>query len=182
MTTRTAAARYAKALFDVAVHERGDLARVETDLADIAAVFDAHPALRQVMLNPAVPAPRKRAVMQELVDRARPVTIVRKLLLMLAERDRLILLPDLLAAFRERLMEHQQVVRAEVTTAAPLPADRMATIEQRLARITGRRVAMTTRVDPQIIGGLVARVGSTVFDASIATQLQKLKNRLTERA
>lgn len=179
VTNRAAANRYAKALFDVALKERANLEQVERDLADMAALFDAHATLRDVMVNPAVPAPRKRALMQELVARARPNPIVGRLFEMLAERDRLILLPDLLASYRDRLMDHRQIVRAEVITAEPLPPERTANLERRLAALTGRRVTMKARVDPGIIGGLVARVGGTVYDGSIATQLDKLRGRLT---
>jgi F-type H+-transporting ATPase subunit delta len=100
-------------------------------------------------------------------------------LLLLADRDRLAIVPDLLAIYRERLMEHQQVVRAEVTTAAPLSPERVTQIEQQLAALTGRKVDMKTSVDPEIIGGVVTRIGSTVYDGSIATQLAKLKEKLT---
>ena len=71
------------------------------------------------------------------------------------------------------------MVHAEVTSAEPLSNERFKSIEQRLATVTGKRVAMTTRVDKDIIGGIVARVGSTVYDASIATQLKKIRERLT---
>jgi F-type H+-transporting ATPase subunit delta len=179
VTNRAAADRYARALLDVALKERADVDQVLGDLTGAASLFETHVPLRDVMVNPAVPAPRKHAAMQELVDRTRPAPMVGRLLLMLAERDRLILLPDLLRSFRERLMEHQQIVRADVTTAVPLPPERAEAIERRLASVTGRRVTMTAKVDPQIIGGMVARVGSTVYDASIASQLNKLKDRLS---
>jgi F-type H+-transporting ATPase subunit delta len=107
---------------------------------------------------------------------------VAKLLMLLAERDRFTLLPDMVAVYRERLLEYQQIVRAEVTTATPLPPERAAELEQRLSRATGRRVTMETRVDPSIIGGLVARIGSTVYDGSVSTQLEKLKDALVERS
>ena len=71
------------------------------------------------------------------------------------------------------------MVHAEVTSAEPLTGDRIQAIEQRLATVTGKRVSMTTRVDHEIIGGVIARVGSTVYDASIATQLKKIRERLT---
>jgi F-type H+-transporting ATPase subunit delta len=102
-------------------------------------------------------------------------------LLLLADRDRLGVVPDLLGVYRERLMEHQQVVRAEVTTAAPLPPERVAEIERKLAALTGRTVDMTTNIDPALIGGVVTRIGSTVYDGSIATQLTKLRERLIGR-
>ena len=77
-------------------------------------------------------------------------------------------------------MDHQQVVRAEVTTAVALPPDRVAALQQGLAAATGRQVQLEVRVDPSIVGGAVARIGSTVYDGSVTTQLEKLKQRLIE--
>ena len=106
--------------------------------------------------------------------------MVAKLLALLAERDRLVLLPDLLAAYRERLLDHQNVVRAEVTTAdaaARRSRDRRSSAS--LAQATGRTVTARRRsVDPAIIGGVVARIGGTVYDGSVTRQLQKMKQRL----
>jgi F-type H+-transporting ATPase subunit delta len=88
------------------------------------------------------------------------------------------MLGDVLAVFRERLMEHQRVIQAEVTTAEPLNAARLDELTQRIARATGRTVAVTTRVDPAILGGIVTRIGSTVYDGSVAAQLQAIRQRL----
>jgi F-type H+-transporting ATPase subunit delta len=178
VTNRTAATRYARALFDVATKEQADLSQLGADLSGFAALFDQHPTLGHVMLNPAVPAPRKRAAIQDLVAQVSISPIVGKLLVLLAERDRLTLLPDLIAAYEQRLLDYRQVVRAEVTTASAIDADRMKQIEASLARALGRTVNLSTRVDPGIIGGIVARVGSTVYDASITTHLKRLKQRL----
>jgi F-type H+-transporting ATPase subunit delta len=131
------------------------------------------------MLNPAVPVPRKRAAMAELVDRARLSPILSKLLVLLAERDRLVLLPDLLAAYRERLLDHQHVVRAEVTTATPIGPERAQAIQQGLAHVTGRTVRLGMRVDPAIIGGVVARIGDTIYDGSVRRQLELMKKTLS---
>lgn len=180
MTNRTAASRYARALLDVTLQEKVDPATVETELAAFVALFAEHDTLKKVLLNPAVPAPRKRAAVAEIAKQSATPTVIRKLLILLAERDRLVILPDLLASYRERLMDYQKVVRAEVTTSLDLPADRAQSIERRLAEVTGRTVKLTTKVDPGLIGGMVARVGSTVYDGSVTTQLAKLRSRLTE--
>ncbi len=79
-------------------------------------------------------------------------------------------------------MEHQQMIQAEVTTATPLSPERITELQQRLAKITGRTVTMTTKVDQAIIGGVVTRIGSTVYDGSVATQLAKVRDRLSERS
>ena len=78
-------------------------------------------------------------------------------------------------------MDHQQTVRAEITTAEPLLPEREAQLQQRLSRATGRRVMLTSKVDPAIIGGVIAKIGTIVYDGSIAAQLTKMRQRL-ERA
>jgi F-type H+-transporting ATPase subunit delta len=180
MPSRASAARYARALFDVALKE-SDPAQIERDLASFAGLMSSNAELHGALMNPAVPISAKRQIVDALAARLDAAPPARKLLLLLADRDRLAIVPDLLAVYRERLMEHQRVVRAEVTTAAPMPPERIARIEQRLAALTGRKVEMTTNVDPAIIGGVVTRIGSTVYDGSIATQLTKLRERLLER-
>ena len=179
MTSRTAAARYARALLDVATKESADLDTIARELDECMAFFTAQPALEGLMLNPAVPAPRKRAAMEEITKISGLTPIMSKLLILLADRDRLGLLKDVAATYRDFLAERQNVVHAEVTSAEPLSNDRAQAIERRLADMTGKRVSMTTRVDKDIIGGVVARVGSTIYDASIATQLKKIRERLT---
>ena len=134
--------------------------------------------LHGALTNPAVPVSAKHRIAEALGTRLNAAPPARKLFVLLADRDRLGIMPDLLAIYRERLMEHQQVVRAEVTTAAPLSPERVTQIEQKLAALTGRKVDMKTSVDPAIIGGVVTRIGSTVYDGSIATRLAKLKERL----
>jgi F-type H+-transporting ATPase subunit delta len=178
VTNRTAAIRYARALLDVAVNEKADLEQIETDLAGFVDLFTRYPALAKVLLNPAVPVPRKRAAVADLLARAKLSPILSKLILLLAERDRLVLLPDMLAAYRDRLMDYRHVVRAEVTTAAPIDAARVQQIQNSLAQATGRTVTVSTKTDPTIIGGLVARVGSTVYDGSVVRQLERMKERL----
>ena len=179
MTNKTAATRYARALLDVAVQEKANLDTAEQELASFVDLLKQYPQLEKVLLNPAVPVPRKRAAVAELTKAAKLSSTVTKLLALLADRDRLVLLPDLLASYRDRLLDYRKVVRAEVTTAAALPADRAKAIESSLALMTGRTVILDTRVDPSIIGGVVARIGSTVYDGSITRQLQKMKERLT---
>ena len=178
MTNSTAATRYARALLDVAVKEKADVDQIERELASLVDLFAQYPALEQVFLNPVVPVPRKRAAMDALTARAGVLPILAKLLGLLAERDRLALVPGLLAAYRDRLLDYRRVVRAEVTTTVPITPERAKSIEASLARLTGRTVALTTKVDPAIIGGVVTRIGSTVYDASITRHLERMKEKL----
>jgi F-type H+-transporting ATPase subunit delta len=180
MTNRTAATRYARALLDVAVVEGGDLRKIEDDLASFVGLLTDHPTLATVLLNPAVPVPRKQATVTALTSRLDTSPMLTKLLGLLAARDRLVLLPDLLASYRDRMLDHLKIVRVEVTTIAPLDGARAKAIEGSLSRLTGRAVTVSTKVDPSIIGGMVARVGSTVYDGSVTTQLAKMKRKLVE--
>jgi F-type H+-transporting ATPase subunit delta len=179
MTSRAAAARYARALFDVIVKQR-DPAGADTELAAFADVLRTHDTFARVSANPAVPASRKRAIVQAIVDRTRPSPEVAKLLLLLAERDRLTILPEIVQAYRSRVLDHQQIVRAEVTTAEAMGEAERAVLETRLARATGRTVMLEAKVDPAIIGGAIAKVGSVVYDSSISRQLARLRARLAD--
>jgi F-type H+-transporting ATPase subunit delta len=182
MTNRAAGTRYARALFDIARKE-ADIEQAGRDLAGFAGLVAGNDLLSRVLSNPAIPAPNKRAIVEQLLAKAGGVSpVIVKLIGLLADRDRLVLLPDIAAAYRTRLMEHAKIVRAEVVTAIPLPGDRVAALQQGLARATGRDVQLENRVDPSIIGGAVTRIGSTVYDGSITRQLEKMKDALTAAA
>jgi F-type H+-transporting ATPase subunit delta len=188
MTNRAIAARYAKALLEVILKE-GDPRAAENDLTAFVELMTSHRVDRgvgapgmnlwQALTNPSVPVQKKQAVVKALADRGRLTPVVARTLVLLASRDRLALLPDLLASYRERLLDREGVVRAEIATATPITAERLQQIEQGLAAATGKRVTVETRVDPSIIGGVVARIGSTVYDGSVVTQLRKIKETIT---
>ena len=179
MTTRASASRYARALLEAIVPD-GNPEQVERDLTAFADLVASSSELQRTFANPAVPVSAKRRVVERLLAQLRVSPAVAALLSLFADRDRLALVGELAAAYRERLMEYRQVARAEVTTAAPLAPEQVAALHQQLAVATGRRLTLTTRVDPAIIGGAVARVGGIVYDSSIATQLQRIRQRLEE--
>ena len=178
MTNRTAAARYARALFDVDVKDH-DLQEVEASLAQFQGLVTGHNTLTQVFHNPAIPAQRKRAIVVELLGQLPLVAIpVSRLLTLLAERDRLVLLADVVQAFRVRLLKHQGIVEAEVVTAAPLSPEQTAQVERTLADASGCQIRLKPSVDPEILGGIVARFGGTVYDGSVANHFQRLRTSL----
>jgi len=179
MVSRAAAIRYARALFEVS-HKQGELERIDREVSAFVALVDGHPALGQSLLNPAVPPGPKRAVVTALLDRAggHSETTVR-LLTLLAERDRLSLLPEILESFRGQVMELQGIGRARVTTATPLTSDRAEQINQQLATATGKKVDLETGVDPSVIGGVVTQIGSIVWDGSIARHLARLRQQFS---
>ena len=180
MTNRTAAVRYARALFDVSLKD-GDLRTAASDLDEFAKLVDEHPTLRRVLFASAVRPPTKRAIINDLRYRFRAVSpTVTRLLTVLADRGRLALLPDIVRFYRARVFEHLGVVDAQVTTAQPLSRQQDDAIRKRLAGAGGRDVRMTSVVDPDILGGVVARIGSTVYDGSVAGHLERMRQTLVE--
>lgn len=181
MTPGAAASRYARALFDVVLKENpSGIEQVQAEVQQFADLFAREP-LAQVLGNPAIPVSRKAALATALIGRAGQVAApLAKLIVVLAEKDRLTLLPGIARAYVERVMDHLKIVRGEVTTAIPLTPEKLRALEQGLATATGRKVMLSARVDPSIVGGVVTRLGSTVYDGSITTQLQKMKQALVE--
>ena len=183
MTSGAAAGRYARALFDVAVKEGAPVEKVQADLQQFVDLFKEHPALGHTLGNPAIPASKKQAIVRALIERAGAIEpMVAKMILLLAARDRLMLLPDLARIYGDRVMDHLNVIRGEVTTAVPIAAERLRALEQGLQQATGRKVMLESKIDPSIIGGVVTRLGSTVYDGSVTMQLEKMRHALLEAA
>ncbi|MGE3842021.1 MAG: ATP synthase F1 subunit delta [Vicinamibacterales bacterium] len=175
---RLSVAPYAKALFEVALAEsRADA--IGRELATTAALVDAHAELTPFLAHPAVPAHAKKDVIERVASEAGASAPLLKLLALMGDRDRLSLVGELNAAYQQRLLQHQGVVEAHVTTAVPLTADRAAAVTAGLERATGKKVRLTTAVDPTILGGVVTRIGSRVFDGSIARQLERMHDQLS---
>jgi F-type H+-transporting ATPase subunit delta len=177
MSSRASAARYARALLDV-VSKDGNPEQIDHEVSAFAALVGRTPQLRKSFASPAIPTKAKRRIVQEIISRMQLSKPVSNLLLMLADGERLALVTELAPAYSEALRGHRNVIQAEVTTAAPLPDEQRTRFEQRLSQATGSTVTLTTRVDPALIGGAVARVGSVVYDGSVATRLQKMRERL----
>ena len=182
MSLRTSATRYAKALLDVVVAERLDAAAVERDLASVVTAMTEHPDLHRAFVSRAIPQTIRVNVVRSFLGQAQVTGPVGKLIMMLADRGRLDLLPLVLDVYRERLLAHRNIVRASVTSAAPLSPEKVRSLEASLGSLTGKTVQLETSVDPSIIGGVVTRIGSTVYDGSIRTQLQKMRQQLVENA
>jgi F-type H+-transporting ATPase subunit delta len=179
MSSQSAARRYAAALFDVA-QRAGSAEQAGRSLEQLSALVSGHPELQRVLTSPAVPVAVKRDIVGAVIAAAGGAGAeVGRMISMLAERDRLGELSDLSAAFSERLMDAQKVVRADVTTATPLSEASRQALTAALGRATGKSVTITERVDPAIVGGVIARVGSLVYDASITRQIERLRDTLT---
>jgi len=182
MSNRTSAARYARALFEVALEGQADIAQVDRDLTAVTAAVTGNPELGQVVANPRVPEAARRQIIGEVASRLGATPPAAKLMGLLADRNRLALLPEVAAVYRELLLAHQNIVEATVTSALPLSPDAAAAVQAGLAEATGKQVEMKVSLDPSLLGGVVARVGSTVYDGSVRTQLKKMRDQLVAEA
>jgi F-type H+-transporting ATPase subunit delta len=177
MTPRSLARRYAGALFDV-VPKSGAVEPAGRDLSAMAGLIAGHDDLRRIFHSAGVPPQKKRAVLEAILAADPIAAEVQRLLLLLADRDRLALVPDVAAEFAERAMSARRVIAADIVTAVPLGDARRAAVAAALSRASGCDVTVHDRVDPSMIGGIIARVGSVVYDASITRQLEKMRQRL----
>lgn len=180
MSLRTSANRYAKALFDVSVQEKADLAKADQDLTAIADLLAGNRELLLAAERAGVPDAARIGIMERIADRLGVGAQVKKLLVMLTRDRKLVLAKDLSEAYRDRLLAHQNIVLGDLTSATPLAPEKAKAIEERLSAVTGKTVKLTQHVDPALIGGVVARIGSTVYDGSVKTQLVQLRHELSE--
>jgi F-type H+-transporting ATPase subunit delta len=179
MTLRSIARRYADALIDVVGAKNGEIDRAAEELAAFRDLVENHGELRLVLEAPSVPAQKKRAIVEAVLLAAGATNLeVRRLLLLLADRGRLALLPVVATTVAERVLQAKRIVPAAVVTAVPLGDDRRDALSKALGKATGYDVTITNRVDPSIVGGVVAQVGSIVFDGSVTGQIARMKHRL----
>jgi F-type H+-transporting ATPase subunit delta len=175
------ARRYARALHALASEARRAEA-VADELAAFEQLLSTDRELRNALLRPWVKAATKRAVVLEVADRLGVSPLTRKFLALVAQRRRLDVLGEILAAYRARVDEAAGRIRARVRSAAPLADTERAALRERLGRRLGKTVLLDTEVDPSLLGGFVAEVGSRVLDMSVAGQLSALRERILKGA
>ena len=171
--------RYAKALLDIVMAEpAADPQKVLADLRAIVSLIETAPDLKTALLSPAVSPSRKRAVVGKLIEPMRVSRPVRNLIFVVIDHRRITQLPSLVEAFEALLDQRLGLVRAEVSSARDLDASQRATLEAELSRIAGKKAKASYTIDPALIGGVVARVGSIVYDGSVRGQLDRLRVKL----
>jgi F-type H+-transporting ATPase subunit delta len=177
MKDRLLAKRYAKALL-AAIDDPAAAERADAFLGAIAGATDTSAELRDVMLNPAVPRQVRRAVLGALARERQAPPLVASFLAVVADHGRAEALSAIAEAFRAAKDEALGIVPATLITAAPLPADLVARAHAVLEKLTVRKVRLTCEVEPALLGGAVTRIGSTVYDGSLSTQLDALRRRM----
>ena len=166
--------RYATALFELAL-ERDAIEQIERDLDAIRALVDGSDDLKRVVRSLTLSRSEQGKALDAVLARLGSSQYVRNFVALLARNRRVFLLTDMIAAFQVKLAEHRGEVSAEVTSAVPLKASHLDAVREALRNIVGRDVALETRVDPALIGGLTVRVGSRMLDNSLRTKLQNLE-------
>jgi F-type H+-transporting ATPase subunit delta len=177
-----AASRYARALADlVLAPARGsDPEAVAVELAVFEQALAGSTELRNVLLSPAVKPALKRAVVARLAGDAGLSRLVTNFLYVLIDHRRTAMLSEIRQAFRGIVDERLGAVEVEVAAARELTDEQHGQIALRLGRLTGKKVRCRFAADSSLIGGMVARIGSTIYDGSVRGQLEALRRRLTD--
>lgn len=175
------ARRYAEALADSA-GENGNLSEIGNELSAFTTMVEANKELHDVFASPIVQADDKRAVLDAIIERARPMPIVARFLRVLQDNDRLRYLSAVNRAFGQEVDRRLGIVMADVTTAAPLSDEERQVLANRLEQMTGKRVKLTFSTDEELIGGVVTRIGSRIYDGSVRAKLDAIKRQMTGQA
>ena len=170
---------YARAFADVVMSKRLDPAATLAEAQQIASFARENKGLREVWETPAIPSEQKRAVLDAIVKRAGLSQTVRNFVAVLIDHRRTRFLSEIVAQFAQELNQRLGFAEAEITTARELGKDERSGLEGDLARVTGKKIMARYSQDRQILGGAIARVGSTVYDGSVKGQLERIRQLLT---
>jgi F-type H+-transporting ATPase subunit delta len=169
------ARRYAEAIFDLGVQEKS-LDRWQSDLHLIAEAY-SNRRLSFILRQPRIPFARKEAIVRDLLEKQ----VTREALglaVLLVERELVELGPKIAEAFDQRLNDYRNQATAIVTSAVPLPAAQRTEVTTYLESLTGKHITLETRVDPEILGGIIAQIGDTLIDGSVRRRLAVLKDQI----
>ena len=177
MIDTTLAKRYAKALVEIA-QEQNALDKYAEDLGSLSRLVEESKDFREILINPVFTRDDKKNIAGPVLQKMGADPIVINFVYLLIDRKRIDQLAGIEKAFRAKVDDIRGITRGQVISAEPLGAAELSRVTDALAKVTGKQVMITTKVDPSLIGGLVARVGDMVFDGTIRTQLNQLKESL----
>ncbi|MCI0490139.1 MAG: ATP synthase F1 subunit delta [Blastocatellia bacterium] len=177
MSVRAVARRYAEAMADVAM-ERNQVDEIDNELRAFAGMIEAGSELYDLFASPIISQDDKRRVLEALIARTRPGEATANLLRTLLGHYRLHHLDAVYEQFRRQINRRKGIVEAFVTTAAEIGPVEREILDRNLREMTGRSIQIQFKTDPSLIGGVVTRIESVVYDGSISTQLREIKQRL----
>lgn len=177
MSVETVARRYSSALADVVI-KGGNTDAVRDELEMWQKMIGENESLMQVFSNPSINQESKEKVLNELIKKSNPTKTTANFLQILLKNGRLSQLGGINERFDQVLDERNGIVSASVTSARPLGEAEKADLLASLAKMTGKQVKLNYNTDENIIGGVVTRIGSVVYDGSVKTQLENLRQEL----
>jgi len=177
LSSQTVARRYASALADVVV-ERNEAQLVQAELASWEKMITDNSALLEAFSNPTVAYEQKHNVLNELIARTKVRPTTANFLRTLLKNQRLAELPEVNAKLAQILDERAGIVSAEITSARAVSDSARALLEEKLGEMTGKKARLTFATDESLLGGIVTRIGSTIYDGSVSNQLSRLRDEL----
>ena len=172
------AARYARAFADVVASAHLDAAALDAQFNDFLGTWDGSKELRELFINPAVPALQKVAILDKLNAKMGLQRELRNLIAVLINNDRIGEVGEVATAWRAEMQERLGIRHAEIVTARQLSEGERSELVAGVGKLAGARIEPTFKLDPEIIGGTVVRIGSTVWDGSVRGRLERLKETL----
>jgi F-type H+-transporting ATPase subunit delta len=173
------ASRYARALVEVVLEEKIDPATAVQQVRDMVAAVGESARLRMVWESPAVPAEQKRALLDAIVSHCGTIRPIRNFFAILIDHGRIPMLAQIVRQFETELNSQLGFVEADITSSRQLSEEEKQGLESQVERMTGKKVRARYGTNPELLGGAVVRLGSTIYDGSIRGQLQKLKEQLS---
>jgi F-type H+-transporting ATPase subunit delta len=168
------ASRYVKALFEVA-HEASALDAVEKDMASLGRMLAESEDFRQFLVNPLLTRQVQTDTMVALLGRMKAHKAMHPFVATLSHHRRLPILPEIIALFAEAVQSARGEMAAELIAASALKPIQVASVEQRLSQVYGKKVNLDVRQDPSLLGGIVVKIGSLQIDGSLAGKLERLE-------
>jgi len=172
------ASRYARAFADVSASAHLDPAATDRQLSDFLATWDGSRQLREVFEDPSIPAPQKVAILDKMNAKLGLQRELRKLIAVLINHDRIAHIHEVAEAYRREMQERLGIRQAEIVTARELNEQERRSLIEGAARLAGAQVQATFKLDKNILGGTVIRIGSTVYDGSVRGRLERLREAL----
>jgi F-type H+-transporting ATPase subunit delta len=170
--------RYARAFADVVMSNQLDAAKTALDLEQMSETMKSSADLRNIWESPSVPAQQKFRLLDAVAAQAGLAKQTRNFIAVLIEQRRIGLLDEITALFKTELNERMGFAEAQVTSARELGAEERASLEAQIARATGKTIRAKYARDPQVLGGAVVKVGSTIYDGSVRGKLKKIKQQM----
>ena len=177
MSSGSIARRYARALMAIGV-DQGNYDAIGSQVSALAGALRTSTELAEVLTNPAFPRAERKKILEAIMGRLGATQITRNFTLLLLDRERLAAVPDIARELSAMIDEQAGRVSAEIVSATPLSQAQVDNIKRALERLSGKTVLVEKKEDPELLGGVVAKVGDLVYDGSLRTQLAQMRESL----